>query len=216
MCTEPEARCDLVCASTWGLARAHVAAVVQAKVAEQRSRLQKECRRARTSKRTAEGALDAEPELQQARSDTLSGSLPGAPPRDPAALSTTGESRPRGMRAAAANSRSVRPINLDDLPELLPSTLLHPPSRFHGVPIPSDLLAKLPGGDPFQHMVANFHRGRGNTRFKVPHFNGGPLDMSALFAEVLERGGGNAVTQAKGWKAVVRLLQDSQLLFITA
>lgn len=179
---------------------------VQAKVAEQRSRLQKECRRARTSKRTAEGgAPDAEPELQRMRSDTLSGSLPGAAPRDPAALSTTGESRPRSTRAAAAAaSRGGRSVSLEDLPELLPSTLLLPSSRWHNHPIAADLLAKVPDGDPFQHMVANFHHGRGNTRYRVPQFNGGPLDLSALFAEVLERGGGISVTQSKSWKDVVR------------
>lgn len=176
---------------------------MQAKVAEQRSRLQKECRRARTSKRTAEGAPDTEPELQRTRSDTLSGSLPGATPHDPHALATTGESQARSSRSAAAG-RGTRSVSLASLPTLTPSPLQLPPSRYYASTVAPDLLAKVPDGDAFQHMIANFHNGRGNTRYKVPQFLGGPLDLSALFAEVLQRGGCNTVTQSKRWKDVVR------------
>eukprot|EP00892_Ulva_mutabilis_P009775 jgi/Ulvmu1/716/UM010_0088.1 len=178
---------------------------IEAKVAEQRSRLQKECRRARTSKRTAEGAPENEPDLLRQRSDTLSGTLPGATPHDPHALATTGDSRePRSSRSGTR--RGGASINLADLPTLLPSPLQLPPSRHFASTIAADLLAKVPDGDAFQHMIANFHNGRGNTRYRVPHFHGGPLDLSALFSEVLGRGGGNAITQSKTWKDVVKVM----------
>ena len=178
----------------------HVYVGVQHKVAQQRSKLQKECRAARTSKRTVEGRIDGEPPAQRARSLASSTSLTAenTPLAGMAAPAT-----PR--RGAAAAAGGAQHINGADLPVLQPPKMERPSSRWFSHAIGQDVLNQLPDGEAFRNMVVNFHQGRGNNRFRVPNFGGVEADLSTLLNEVLVRGGCARITEQRQWKEVVRV-----------
>lgn len=185
---------------------------VQHKVAEQRIKLQKECRAARTSKRTIEGAIEGEPPTQRARSLASSTSLTaettpfggaGAP------FNVAGDAAPAGRRGSVAGDRTPRAagtqhINAAALPVFHPPKMEKPSSEWYSHSIGQDVLNQLPEGDAFRNMIVNFHQGRGNSRFKVPNFGGVEVDLSVLFNEILVRGGVYTIAENRLWKEVVR------------
>ena len=198
---------------------------VQHKVAQQRSKLQKECRAARTSKRTVEGRIDGEPPAQRARSLASSTSLTAentplagmaAPPfalaGDASGAGGGGggaagrrASDPATRRGGAAAAGGAQHINGADLPVLQPPKMERPSSRWFSHAIGQDVLNQLPDGEAFRNMVVNFHQGRGNNRFRVPNFGGVEADLSTLLNEVLVRGGCARITEQRQWKEVVRV-----------
>ena len=188
----------------------HVYVGVQHKVAQQRSKLQKECRAARTSKRTVEGRIDGEPPAQRARSLASSTSLtaentPLAGMAAPPFALAGDASGAGGGGGGAAAAGGAQHINGADLPVLQPPKMERPSSRWFSHAIGQDVLNQLPDGEAFRNMVVNFHQGRGNNRFRVPNFGGVEADLSTLLNEVLVRGGCARITEQRQWKEVVRV-----------
>lgn len=196
---------------------------MQHKVAQQRIKLQKECRAARTSKRTIEGGIEGEPPTQRARSLASSTSLTAenTPLAGMAAPFTlVGDTAPGGAAIGrrssgatdctprsggyAAAAGSAQHINVATLPVFHPPKMERPSSQWFSHSIGQDILNQLPAGEAFRNMVVNFQQGRGNNRFRVPNFGGVEADLSTLFNEVLVRGGAATITEQKQWKEVVR------------
>jgi hypothetical protein len=180
-------------------------------VNQQRIKLQKECRAARTSKRTVEGGAEGEPPAQRARSLASSSSVtldntPLGGTSGP--FSVHGDAgQVSGRRASGGRTPrtgSAQYINAAALPSFQPPKMERPSSQWYANNIEQDILNQLPDGEGFRNMVVNFHQGRGNNRFRVPNFGGVEADLTSLFEEVLVRGGSATISEHKLWREVVR------------
>ena len=167
------------------------------------------------------GASPPPPPARRQRTGDYSDEAPppaAAPPRPAAPVAAAAKRAPGAAAAApraaltAAEAHAAAVARLSG--GLQCGTEAHPvflppsgdvPSPFYSKPISSEALAALPKCPiEFATMVANFHVGRGHTRFKVPHLAGAELPLQRVFDEVIQRGGCLSVTQMKAWRDVVR------------